>query len=91
MRWSRTVGFDPSLDEARKITIVIILAAVLTMSVMTTFSVFWFSLELQVGLLAACLPTLPGLFKDKKLFSSFRSRSNGSSFPTSSLKKVVSG
>ena len=40
---------------------------------MTTFSDYWFSIEAQVGLIAACLPTVPGLFKGTKMASSFRS------------------
>lgn len=39
---------------------------------MTTFSDFWFSLEVQIGLLAACLPTVPSLFKGSKFTNSFR-------------------
>jgi hypothetical protein len=39
---------------------------------MTTFSVFWYTLEAQIGLLAACLPTTPGFFKDSRIASSLK-------------------
>ncbi|CAI6331414.1 unnamed protein product [Periconia digitata] len=56
MLWSFKVGFDPALDEG----------------LMTTISDYWFTIEAHVGLLAACLPTLPGLFKGTNIANTFK-------------------
>lgn len=40
---------------------------------MATVVDYCFSVEAHIGLIAACLPAFPGLFKDTKVVSSFKS------------------
>ncbi|CAI6336764.1 unnamed protein product [Periconia digitata] len=75
MLWSFEVGIDPTLDEG----------------LMTTVADYWFTVEAHVGLLAACLPTLPGLFKGTKLGSSFKSWWSSSTGASRGLKSGKSG
>ncbi|KAH7127177.1 hypothetical protein B0J11DRAFT_558562 [Dendryphion nanum] len=56
MVWSRQVGFDPTMDG----------------ELITTASLFWFVVEIAVGIIAACLPTLRGLFKGTRVDSVLR-------------------
>ncbi|OCL09075.1 hypothetical protein AOQ84DRAFT_376166 [Glonium stellatum] len=55
--WARHVGFNPLLDEDLLITTLL----------------FWCMVEVTLGLLAACLPTLRGLFKPHSVDSVVRS------------------
>jgi hypothetical protein len=98
MRWSREVGFDPNLDEARTLAFwPMHQKTYLIGAVMTTFSLFWFSLEVQIGLLAACLPTLASLFRGIKLSKSVKSwwssrsgsRSDNSPFPKVASSQIL--
>ncbi|CAI6312954.1 unnamed protein product [Periconia digitata] len=59
--WSREVGFDPSLDG----------------ELITTSLLFWFVVEANVGIIAACLPAVRGLFTNERFgifFSGIRSK-----------------
>ncbi|KAF2269567.1 hypothetical protein CC78DRAFT_422505, partial [Lojkania enalia] len=54
MIWAKNVGFDPTMDG----------------ELITTGQLFWFYVEVTIGVFAACLPTLRGLFQSKG-FDSF--------------------
>lgn len=51
--WARNVGFDVSLDE----------------DLLITTSLFWNMLEVSLGIIATCLPTLRGLVQHKSVDS----------------------
>lgn len=71
MIWAQHVGFDVTTDE----------------ELMLTEELYWCLMEISLGLLASCLPTIPGIFKTKPVDSvvryvtgllSIRSMSSGS-------------
>jgi hypothetical protein len=64
--WARTVGFDVTLDQNRKLSLYIFRQGNLLTNlllVLITTSLFWNMLEVSLGIIAACLPTLRGLAK----------------------------
>ncbi|KAF2728222.1 hypothetical protein EJ04DRAFT_556908 [Polyplosphaeria fusca] len=72
MVWANNMGIDPSYDEA----------------LMYTSELWWCMLEVAIGLIAACLPTLRGLVKTNScdnVFKNVRSYFSSGSASTSKL------
>ncbi|KAH4063448.1 hypothetical protein HBI37_002090 [Parastagonospora nodorum] len=70
--WARTVGFDVTLDQNRKLSLYMFRQGNLLTNlllVLITTSLFWNMLEVSLGIIAACLPTLRGLAKAKSVDS----------------------
>ncbi|ORY19056.1 hypothetical protein BCR34DRAFT_260972 [Clohesyomyces aquaticus] len=73
--WARQIGFDTSFDEDRMLLAFATSSERLhlTFLVLITTLLFWCQVEVSLGLLAACLPTLRGLFQSQSVDSIIQS------------------
>jgi len=68
--WARIVGFDVSLDQNRERSTPRAHRESANMSpVLITTSLFWNMLEVSLGIIATCLPTLRGLTRKRSVDS----------------------